>query len=788
MSELTRPGSGTELKQSAEREAGGRMNEPVPLGTAFDPFNRNRAIVISLFALALAGLSFHGGLDNLAAAKIGELVKQNLGLLGIATAIDAVVSLVGQFVQLIDPINDGVERLTDVLLFATGSLILQDVLLTITSGAVFRWGFLAIAATAAACVLLAQSNGVRTAFASSFGVSEFALARFQDLLITTFIVATVVRFIVPVFATASLLVSQALVAPELRQQTEALEQHQKSLSEAGAQISQTLDEATEEQGSPPHDETEGSAPGGDAKPTSSPSAQPELPPEEELKALREQRGQLERTLASLESERQRRIDGISERKSSIWKDWMAKFGGDSDETLAQANARVEHTQSEIARKESEAACIDRPTAEHDCEPYLAEHERQALGELKVQLESEIKAQRERHQSLREARESAEAKAADEAKDETGQRDKGVGAVPSLPRKSSDEEGQPAGEEIGREVAEAGPGDEAEGKTGWRDRVAGAMPRLLRKPSDEEEQPAGEEIGREVAEADPGDEAEGKTGWRDKVIRAVPRMLRFSGKEEQMTVEEIDRKVAEASTLEKQRASELACVDRRIAGEHCDAPAVDDHVQSALDRVRERLASDLQPLRTELASRQGERERLVELAALEAERGQIESEIEKHKTLLERNGDEAECAEQRAAGKECGGPFERMGRAVTKLSATMEPAQRAFSSVTEGVRALSRKGRVVWDKVKFVAGNADVIVRHLVLLMILLAIENIVLPIIFLAIALKASVPITSGLVKLSTSINKDTRKALSAMDRALPSRGSRPLTHDGPPARDMADA
>ena len=72
---------------------------------------------------------------------------------------------------------------------------------------------------------------------------------------------------------------------------------------------------------------------------------------------------------------------------------MAKFGGDSDETLAQANARVEHTQSEIARKESEAACIDRPTAEHDCEPYLAEHERQALGELKVQLESEIKAQR-----------------------------------------------------------------------------------------------------------------------------------------------------------------------------------------------------------------------------------------------------------------------------------------------------------------------------------------------------------------------------------------------------------
>ena len=708
MNELAPPGSGTEVERSAEREAGGRMNEPAPLGTAFYPFNRNRAIVISLLALALAGLSFHSGLDNLASAKIDELTKQNLVLLGLAVAIDAVVSflqttevdlifLSGQVGQALDPVNDGVERLTDALLLATGSLLLQDILLKITSGTVFKWGFLAVAATTAACVLLAQSNRVRTAVAASFGVSLVALAWFQGVLIKTFIVATVVRFIVPAFATASLLVSQALVAPEIRQQTEALERHEKSLSEVGAQISQARDEAIEEQESQaeslPRDETEGSAPSGEAEPTSSSSSQPALRPEEDLQALREQGDQLKRTLASLESKKQRLSDGISERQNSGWKGWIPRFADDPVEALAQANARVEETESEIARKESDAACIDRPTTGNDCDSYLAEREKQALGERKVQLESERNALRERLQSLREVRKNATA--------ETG--------------------------------------DEAEGGTGWRDRVAGvvgAAGSLLPGSSDEEVQP---------------------------------------------TVEESDREIAEASELWKQRASELTCVDRRIAGERCDSPAVDDHVQSALDRVSEWLASDLQRLRTELASRQGEQARLVELAALRADSGQIESEIEEQEMLIKRNKSEIECAELRLEGKDCVGLFERatdkagdyMARttgAVEKLSDVGAAAGRIVSSVTERAKALSRTSRVVLDKLKSITDDAKDMVTRLALILVLLVIENIVLPVIFLAIALKASVPIASGLMRISTSTNQDTREALSAMDRALPSR------------------
>ena len=200
-------------------------------------------------------------------------------------------------------------------------------------------------------------------------------------------------------------------------------------------------------------------------------------------------------------------------------------------------------------------------------------------------------------------------------------------------------------------------------------------------------------------------------------------------------------------------------------------------------MREGLASDLQRLQTELASRKGEQARLVELAALRAQRGQIESEIEEQEKLIERNESEMECAVRRVAGKDCVGLFEHvtdkagdyMARttagAVEKLSDVGEAAGRMVSSVTERAKAFSRTSRVVLDKLKSItADDVKDMVTRLALILVLVVIENIVLPIIFLAIALKASVPIASGLMKISTSITEDTREALSAMDRALPSR------------------
>ena len=420
----------------------------------------------------------------------------------------------------------------------------------------------------ATSLLLTQSNRVRIAFTTSLGVSHVALARFQGFLIKTFIVATIVRFIVPTVAIASLLVSQALVAPEIRQHAEALERHENSLSEMKAQISEAHDEVIEEQESQEetqsNDETEDSVPDRETEPTLSPSAQPEFRPVEDLRVLREQKDQLERTLVSLESDKQQLSNRISERQNSGWKNWIRKFADNPDEALAEANARVEQIEPEIVRTESEVACIDRSTTGNNCEFYLAEREKQVLGEFKIQLESERKELRERLQSLQEVREKARAET-------TG---------------------------------------EAEGETGWRDKIAGALPRLLGDDSADE-------------------------------VEAV-----------QPSVEDIDREVVEASTLEKRNALELKCVDRRIAGEHCNSAAVDGHLQSALDSLNGRLKSDLRGLRDELNSREEERNRLAELERFKAERRQIEGEIEENRKLFERNESEMECAERRVAGKDC----------------------------------------------------------------------------------------------------------------------------------------
>ena len=69
------------------------MNPIAHVRTAFSPFNRNRAIIFSVFAVALAVLSFHGALDDLAFSKLGELMKESFGYLLLSRGINAAVSV-----------------------------------------------------------------------------------------------------------------------------------------------------------------------------------------------------------------------------------------------------------------------------------------------------------------------------------------------------------------------------------------------------------------------------------------------------------------------------------------------------------------------------------------------------------------------------------------------------------------------------------------------------------------------------------------------------------------------
>ncbi len=630
------------------------MNEIVHAGQTFNPFHRNRAIIFSILALALVALSFWGAVDTLALSKVDELIDRSFVLLLSVLAIDAVISTLQsleigaglgiEIGQSLEPVDDGIGRLTNGLLLATGSLFFQDILLRIVSGSIAKWGFLVIAAMMVTSLLLAQSDRVRIACVTNFGLSHVALAQLQNFLIKTFIVATVVRFIVPTFMVASLLVSQAMVAPDIMENAQELERQEKTLSETESRISQARDEAVEGQTNQVED----------------------------LEVLGERKIQLEETRASLELESQRLDDRIREMQDTGWKDRVWGLGDDTAEALTETNARVRQTESDIEHKQSQVACIDRPVVGESCGPLLAEARRQALGEFRIRLESEQQGLQERLRSLQEARE--------------------------------------------RHVAELSGGAQGEADSGWRDRIS---------------------------------------NWRDKATDALPGIGGDDSAEgaAEPTIEDIDHELAEVSTLVEQGQSELACVDRRITGEHCDSPAIDAHVQSALGALKANLESDLGRLRADLASYQGEGMRLAELKELEAERGRIEGDIEENKNLIDRNESELKCAEQLAAGEDCDSFFDN----VRQMGAS-------------AVGMFSGMGRWVLDGLAAVKDMAKDMARKMARLLILVVIENILLPILFLAIALKASVPMTRGLTRISASMNEDARAALSNMDRALPHR------------------
>ena len=327
--------------------------------------------------------------------------------------------------QVLDPINDAVERLSVGLTWAIGSLFLQDILLRIASGWLFKWGFLVITVMTATILMLAQSNRIRIAFVATFGVSHIALAQFQGLLIRALIVATIFRFIVPTFAVASFLVSQALVAPEIKQHAAELERHEKGLSEMGAQISEARDEVINEQKSqdetPTNEDTQDSDSEKDTEPASaSPSDQAGAT--QGVEVIGEQKVQLETKLTSLQAKKERLIIRINETEDSDSTGkvlaLMKKLVSDPGEALAEAKDRVEQAEAEVEQKEWELACIETRTSVEECDSFLSEHRKQVLGTLKTQLESEQTDLREKLQSHLEEREKHIAKISDETAGET----------------------------------------------------------------------------------------------------------------------------------------------------------------------------------------------------------------------------------------------------------------------------------------------------------------------------------------------------------------------------------
>lgn len=198
--------------------------------------SRYRAILFSLVAIALTALSFHGELDEFAHTQVVETTRESIGIYVISRGINALVSVLqtsqvnvpflasAQVGEMLDPVNDAVERLSSIVVWAVGSLFLQRILIEIAASPVFKWILCSLGLATVAILLLMEWERFRILCRQLLAVSDARLERCRDWLVRVFVVAAIFRFIVPLFISASFLVSQVFLESEIAENTATLSQ------------------------------------------------------------------------------------------------------------------------------------------------------------------------------------------------------------------------------------------------------------------------------------------------------------------------------------------------------------------------------------------------------------------------------------------------------------------------------------------------------------------------------------------------------------------------------------
>lgn len=207
-----------------------------------------RATILAVAVLALTTLSFQGGLDNFAQENVAETTEESIKIYVMSRSINAVISTLQssqvkvpflasiQIGELLDPVNDAVERLSSAMVWAIGSLFLQRIVLEVAASSVFTWSFFVAGLMAISALLLVDWERVHNPLCEVFAVSKANLDRYRDLLVQIFIVVALFRFIVPTFVVISSLVSQTFLETEINEHTKNLSAWEKDVSEVQKQL------------------------------------------------------------------------------------------------------------------------------------------------------------------------------------------------------------------------------------------------------------------------------------------------------------------------------------------------------------------------------------------------------------------------------------------------------------------------------------------------------------------------------------------------------------------------
>ena len=206
---------------------------------------RYRTMIFTALALALAILSTQGALDRFAQEGVADTTTESIGIFVLSRTFNAAVSTlqssrvgVGASMQIgeaLDPINDAVERLSSVMVWAIGSLLIQGVILDVVSRTEFKWMFVVITIVTISTLMLAE-------WYRSKNIPNANLDRYSGHLIRIFVLAAIFRFVVPTFVAISLFVSQQLLQPEI-------DEHRNDLSVLNEEVlgaeQEILDEMTD---------------------------------------------------------------------------------------------------------------------------------------------------------------------------------------------------------------------------------------------------------------------------------------------------------------------------------------------------------------------------------------------------------------------------------------------------------------------------------------------------------------------------------------------------------------
>ena len=108
------------------------------------------------------------------------------------------------------------------MVWAIGSLLLQRLVLEVTSTAVFQWSFFCIGVATFAVLLASAWQPCRALVRVKLQVSEMGLARCRGLFIRIFVVGAIIRFIVPVFVLVSVLAAEMFIGATIQEHSEPL--------------------------------------------------------------------------------------------------------------------------------------------------------------------------------------------------------------------------------------------------------------------------------------------------------------------------------------------------------------------------------------------------------------------------------------------------------------------------------------------------------------------------------------------------------------------------------------